>query len=128
MAGRMFDAAVATLLPVERMPARGSPRLGQLCEIPGLRCWRVADFPMQWLYVAAADQLDVVRMLDDQQGIVALMTTSDWVGGMPSAGRDELCIQAPGPLLGSCAHQPQSKAFRSNGPWGEQSCQTRCRT
>ena len=83
LAGRKFDAAVATLLPVVRMPARGSPRLGQLCEIPGLRCWRVADLPMQWLYVEAADQLDVVRMLDDQQDIVALMTTSDWVGGMP---------------------------------------------
>ena len=78
LAGGMFDAAVATLLPIERMPARGSPRLGQPCETPGMRYWRVADFPMQSMYVEAADHLDV--------DIVALMTTSDWVGGMPSAG------------------------------------------
>ena len=51
----------------------GSPRLGQLCEIPGLRSWRVIDFPMQWLYFEAEDHLDVVRLLGDRQDIVAVL-------------------------------------------------------
>ena len=70
---RLFDAALAALKPIERMPSMGSPRLGQWCEIPGLRSWRVPDFPMQWLYFEAADHLDVVRLLGDRQDIVAIM-------------------------------------------------------
>ena len=70
---RMFDAALAALKPIERMPSMGSPLLGQRCEIPGLRSWRVPDFPMQWLYFEAADHLDVVRLLGDRQDIVAIL-------------------------------------------------------
>ena len=70
---RLFDAAFAALEPIERRPSMGSPRLGQWCEIPGLRPWRVPDFPMQWLYFEAADHLDVVRLLGDRQDIVAIM-------------------------------------------------------
>ncbi len=77
LAERMFEAAVAALQPIERMPAMGSPRLGQLSEIPGLRSWRVADFPLQWLYFEAADHLDVVRLLGDRQDIVAILTMGD---------------------------------------------------
>ena len=71
---RMFDAALAALKPIERMPSMGSPRLGKLCEIPGLRSWRVADFPMQWLYFEAEAHLDVVRLLGDRQDIVAILS------------------------------------------------------
>lgn len=74
LAERMFDAAIAALEPIQRMPALGSPRLGQLCEIPGLRSWRVTGFPMQWLYFKAEDHLDVVRLLGDRQDIVAILT------------------------------------------------------
>ncbi len=73
LAERMFDAAIAALEPIERNPKMGSPRLGQLCEIPGLRSWRVIDFPMQWLYFEAEDHLDVVRLLGDRQDIVAVL-------------------------------------------------------
>ena len=75
LAERMLDAALAALEPIERMPSMGSPRLGQLCEIPGLRSWRVAGFPMQWLYFEAEDHLDVVRLLGDRQDIVAILST-----------------------------------------------------
>jgi len=71
---QMFDAALKALEPVQRMPALGSPRLGQLCEIAGLRSWRVAGFPMQWLYFEAADHLDVVRLLGDRQDIIAILS------------------------------------------------------
>ncbi len=53
LAERLFDAAVAALEPIERMAGIGSPRLGQLCEIPGLHSWRVTGSPMQWLYFEA---------------------------------------------------------------------------
>lgn len=71
---RMFDAALAALKPIQNMPAMGSPRLGLLCEIPGLRAWRVTDFPVQWLYFEAEDHLDVVRLLSDRQDIAALLS------------------------------------------------------
>ncbi len=70
---RMFVAALAALKPIQRMPAMGSPRLGLLCDVPGLRSWRVKEFPMQWLYFEAEDHLDVVRLLGDQQDIAAIL-------------------------------------------------------
>lgn len=76
LAERVFEAAMASLKPIERMPAIGSPRLGQLCDIPGLRAWRVEGFPMQWLYFERDDHLDVVRLLGDRQDIVAILTDS----------------------------------------------------
>jgi toxin ParE1/3/4 len=53
------------------------PARGQLCDIRGLRCWRVADFPLQWLYFEAGDHLNAVRLLGDRQDIVAIPTKSD---------------------------------------------------
>ena len=41
LAERMFDGALDALEPIGRMLAMGSPRLGQLAEIPCLRSWRV---------------------------------------------------------------------------------------
>ena len=80
LAERMFDAAIASLEPIEpieRMPGMGSPRLGQLCEIPGLRSRRVTEFPMQWLYFEAEDHLEVVRLLGDRQDILAILAVGD---------------------------------------------------
>ncbi len=77
LAERMFDAAIAALEPIERMPGMGSPRLGQLCEIPGLRSWRITNFPMQWLYFETDDHLDVVRLLGDRQDIIAVLTAGE---------------------------------------------------
>lgn len=74
LAERAFDAA---LEPIERMPGMGSPRLGQLCDIPSLRSWRVSGFPMQWFYFEAEDHLDVVRLLGDRQDIIAILGDPD---------------------------------------------------
>jgi toxin ParE1/3/4 len=74
---RMFDASLEALKPIERMPAIGSPRLGQLCEIPGLRSWRIDGFPVLWFYFEAEDHLDVVRLLAERQDIVAILTAQD---------------------------------------------------
>lgn len=74
---RMFDAALAALERIRRMPSRGSPRLGLLCEIPGLRSRRVSGFPMSWLYFVAEDHLDIVRLLGDRQDIVAILKADE---------------------------------------------------
>jgi len=74
LAERLFDAALAALQPIERMPSMGSPRLGQMCDVPELRSWRVEGFPMQWLYFERDDYLDVVRLLGDRQDIIAILT------------------------------------------------------
>lgn len=77
LGGRVFDAALAALEPIERMPSMGSPRLGQLCDVPGLRSWRLTEFPVQWLYFEAADHLDVVRLLGDREDILAILKPRD---------------------------------------------------
>ena len=42
---RFFDTAIASLRAPERMPSIGSPRIGELCDIPGLRSYRIEGFP-----------------------------------------------------------------------------------
>ena len=74
---RIFDTALAALRRIQRMPALGSPRMGQLCEIAGLRSWRVTGFPLQWLYFETEDHLNVVRLLGDRQDIAAILSAGD---------------------------------------------------
>lgn len=66
---RFFDAAVAALDALSRMPGAGSPRLGELCDIPGLRVRRVVGFPCGWFYFVAADHVDVVRLLGEARDL-----------------------------------------------------------
>jgi toxin ParE1/3/4 len=58
---------------VELEPGMGSPRLGQLLGIQGLRTWRVGRFPLLWCYFERADHLDVVRLLGERQDIVSIL-------------------------------------------------------
>lgn len=73
VAERFFESALAALEPVERMPRIGSPRLGRLCGIPGLRSWPVTGFPRYWFYFEAEAHLDVVRLLGERQDIEAIL-------------------------------------------------------
>jgi toxin ParE1/3/4 len=73
IAARFFDSAVAALRAVERMPGTGSPRVGELCEIPGLRVRRIEGFPCGWFYFVMSDHLDVVRLLADSQDVTAIL-------------------------------------------------------
>jgi len=70
---RVFDAAITALEPIERIPSTGSPRLGQMCDIPGLRSRRIAGLPMRWLDFEAPNRLDVVRLVGDRQDILAIL-------------------------------------------------------
>lgn len=77
VANRFFDAAIAALQAVERMPGAGSPRLGELGDIPGLRVRRVERFPCGWFYFIRIDHLDVVRLLADAQDLAAMLARLD---------------------------------------------------
>jgi toxin ParE1/3/4 len=77
VAGRFFDAAIAVLHAVERMPGTGSPRIGELCGVVGLRVRRVEGFRCGWFYFVRADHLEVVRLLDDAQDVTAILEALD---------------------------------------------------
>ena len=70
---RFFDAAVTALDAIGRMPGAGSPRVGELCGIPGLRVRRVASFPCGWFYFVTDDHVDVVRLLADAQDLPTIL-------------------------------------------------------
>ena len=76
VAARFFDAAVSALRAIERMPGTGSPRVGELCDIPGLRVRRIEGFPSGWFYFVRPDHLDVVRLLADAQDLNAALNAS----------------------------------------------------
>ena len=74
---QFFDTAVRTLDAIGRMPGAGSPQLGELCGIPGLRVRRVTGFPCGWFYFVAADHVDVVRLLADAQDLPAILADTE---------------------------------------------------
>lgn len=70
---RFFVAATAALDAIGRMPGAGSPSIGELCDVPGLRFRRVVGFPCGWFYFIATDHIDVVRLLADAQDLPATL-------------------------------------------------------
>ena len=74
---RFFDSSIAALRAVERMPGTGSPRVGELCDIPELRVRRIDGFPCGWFYFVRADHLDVVRLLADAEDVTAILEALD---------------------------------------------------
>ena len=77
LAKRFFDSALASLRSVERVPGIGSPLIGEMCDIPGLRSCAVKGFPIHWYYFIADDHLDVVRLLADAQDLAAILGPID---------------------------------------------------
>jgi toxin ParE1/3/4 len=72
-----FDAAVASLRAIEKMPNAGSPRVGELCDIPGLRVRRIGGLPVGWFYFVRPDHADVVRLLSDAQDLPVILADLD---------------------------------------------------
>ena len=77
VATRFFEAAINALRAVERMPGTGSPRDGELCDVPGLRVRRIEGLPCGWFYFTRPDHLDVVRLLADTQDLTAVLNAFD---------------------------------------------------
>lgn len=55
------------------MPGIGSPLVGEMCAIPGLRACPVKGFPIRWFYFVARNHLDIVRLLADAQDLPAIL-------------------------------------------------------
>jgi len=70
---RVAKATSDALDKIELEPGMGSPRLGKLLGIPGLRTWQVGKFPLLWRYFERRDHLDVVRLLGERQDILAIL-------------------------------------------------------
>ena len=73
VAVRVIKATSAALDQIQLDPGIGSPTLGKRIDIPGLRTWRVAKFPLLWCYFERADHLDVVRLIGERQDIAAIL-------------------------------------------------------
>ena len=73
LAVRVIKATNEAVDQIELEPGMGSPRLGNLLSIPGLRTWQVAKFPLLWCYFEREDHLDVVRLLGERQDIAAIL-------------------------------------------------------
>jgi len=70
---KVAKATSDALDQVELEAGMGSPTLGKLLGIPGLRTWRVAKFPLLWCCFERTDHLDVVRLLGERQDIAAIL-------------------------------------------------------
>ena len=73
LAVKVAKATNEALDRVELEPGMGSPRLGRLLGIPGLRTWRVGKFPLLWCYFEHGDHLDMVRLLGERQDVIAIL-------------------------------------------------------
>jgi plasmid stabilization system protein ParE len=73
VARSFFEAAIDALRNIERMPGVGSPRAGELCDVPGLRVRRIAGFPVGWFCFVMPAHVDVVRLLADSQDLIAIL-------------------------------------------------------
>ena len=59
------------------MPGVGSIRLGELCDVAGLRSCRIPGFPCGWFFFQRADYIDVVRLLSYAQDLPNLLADID---------------------------------------------------
>jgi toxin ParE1/3/4 len=66
-------------MAIQGMPGIGSPRLGQITGIEGLRSWSLPRFPVRWFYIERDEYIDVVRLLGERQDLEAIL------GGEPAA-------------------------------------------
>lgn len=77
LAERFFDTALAALRAIEASPGIGSPRVGELVGIDGLRHIGIDGFPCGWIYLERAELLDVIRLLADRQDLAVALGTTD---------------------------------------------------
>ena len=73
IANQLVDCADKALQYLQKNPGTGSPTIGQVLDIPGLRSWRISGFPLIWFYFEYEDRLDVVRLLEEPQDILSIL-------------------------------------------------------
>ncbi len=67
------NAAEQTIDEISRAPALGSPRFGNVLDIPGLRSRRTDGFPFLIFYWEAEDRIEVWRVLHERRDIGATL-------------------------------------------------------
>jgi toxin ParE1/3/4 len=77
LAERFFDAAISALRSIEASPGLGSPRVGELIGLDGLRRIGIEGFPCGWLYLERPKYLDVIRLLADRRDLAAALGEVD---------------------------------------------------
>lgn len=65
----LVDALEKAFRHISRQPATGSPRLGQVLNLPDLRSWPLARYPYLVFYVERTDHIDVWRVLHSRRDI-----------------------------------------------------------
>ncbi len=70
---RFFEAAIAALRALGRMPNAGTTFPASVSGIEGLRARRVIGFPCAWFYFVTKQHVDVVRLLHDAQDLPVLL-------------------------------------------------------
>lgn len=73
VATNLANAVDSALQLLQRQPGIGSPGIGGLLDIPGLKSWRLTGFPLVWFYFERDDYVDVVRLLGERQDITAIL-------------------------------------------------------
>lgn len=80
IANQLASAADDALQHLQQNPGTGSPRIGQVLGISGLRSWSVSGFPLIWFYFERKDCLDVVRLLGERQDILSILNVPNAEG------------------------------------------------
>lgn len=73
VATKLATAHQEALTTLQQQPGIGSPRVGELVEIDGLRSWRLTGFPLVWFYFERDDHLDFTRLLGERQDILSIL-------------------------------------------------------
>lgn len=72
IAKKLVDSLRQAQERISLEPGLGSPRIGQVLGVEGLRAWLLDGFPMSLWYFERADHVDVVRLdshRQDREGI-----------------------------------------------------------
>ncbi len=72
-ADRLVDELHGAFEHLARHPGTGSPRYGKLLGLPGLRGWRLNDFPYLIFYIERPERVDVIRVLHGARDIAATL-------------------------------------------------------
>ena len=67
VAAKLVEAMAKALVALELNPAIGSPTLGKVIGVDGLRRWRIDGFPLSFWYFDRADHVDVARLIGQRQ-------------------------------------------------------------
>lgn len=68
-----IEALEKAFAHLARFPESGSPRYAHELNLPGLRCWPLAEYPFLVFYVDLDDRVDVWRVLHGQRDIPTRM-------------------------------------------------------